>query len=63
MQRFLQSKKVHNAQRLLMGAWLEILDVTHAILVCGDDRFTLCADDYESSLAAYGSRSPDIRER
>ncbi len=30
---------------LLMGTWLEILDVAHVIL-CGDDRFIVCADDH-----------------
>ena len=36
---------------LLMGTWLEILDVAHVIL-CGDDRFILCADDHLSSSFA-----------
>ena len=30
---------------LRMGTWLEILDITRVIL-CGDDRFILCADDH-----------------
>ena len=50
---------VHNAQRgaecayicLLMGTWLEILDVARVIL-CGDDRFILCADDHLSASFA-----------
>ena len=33
---------------LLMGTWLEILDIPHVIL-CGDDRFILCADDHLSA--------------
>ena len=36
---------------LLMGTWLEILDITHVIL-CGDDRFILCADDHLSASFA-----------
>ena len=36
---------------LLMGTWLEILDITHAIL-CGYDRFILCADDNLSASFA-----------
>ena len=36
---------------LLMGAWLEILDIPHVIL-CGDDRFILCADDHISASFA-----------
>ena len=35
----------------LMGTWLEILDVAHVIL-CGDDRFILCADDHLSASFA-----------
>ena len=34
---------------LLVGAWLEILDVAPAIL-CGDDRFIICADDQFSAM-------------
>ena len=30
---------------LLVGAWLDILDSAHVIM-CGDDRFILCADDH-----------------
>ena len=36
---------------LLMGTWLAILDITHVIL-CGDDRFILCADDHLSASFA-----------
>ena len=36
---------------LLMGTWLEILDVAHVIM-CGDDRFILCADDHHSASFA-----------
>ena len=36
---------------LLVGTWLEILDITHVIL-CGDDRFILCADDHLSASFA-----------
>ena len=36
---------------LLMGTWLDILDVAHVIL-CGDDRFILCADDHLSASVA-----------
>ena len=36
---------------LLMGTWLEILDVAHVIL-CGDDRLILCADDHLSASFA-----------
>ena len=36
---------------LLMGTWLEILDIPHVIL-CGDDRFILCADDHLSASFA-----------
>ena len=36
---------------LFMGTWLEILDITHVIL-CGDDRFILCADDHLSASFA-----------
>ena len=36
---------------ILMGTWLEILDVAHVIL-CGDDRFILCADDHLSASFA-----------
>ena len=36
---------------LLMGTWLEILDIPHVIL-CGDDRFILCADDHISASFA-----------
>ena len=42
---------------LLVGTWLEILDIIHVILR-GDDRFILCADDHLSasfaSLCALG---------
>ena len=34
--------------RLLVGTWLEILDIPHVIL-CGDDRFIICADDHLSA--------------
>ena len=37
---------------LIMGTWLEILDITHVIL-CGDDRFILCAGDHLSASFAY----------
>ena len=36
---------------LLMETWLEILDVAHVIL-CGDDRLIICADDYLSASFA-----------
>ena len=36
---------------LLVGTWLDILDVAHVIL-CGDDRFILCADDHLSASFA-----------
>ena len=36
---------------LLMGTWLEILDIPHVIL-CGDDRFINCADDHISASFA-----------
>ena len=36
---------------LLMGTWLEILDIIHVIL-CRDDRFILCADDHLSASFA-----------
>ena len=36
---------------LLMGTWLEILDIPRVIL-CGDDRFILCADDHLSASFA-----------
>ena len=36
---------------LLIGTWLEILDITHVIL-CGDDRFISCADDHLSASFA-----------
>ena len=37
---------------LLMGTWLDILDVAHVIL-CGDDRFDiLCGDDHLSASFA-----------
>ena len=36
---------------LLVGTWLEILDITHVIL-CGDDRFILCTDDHLSASFA-----------
>ena len=36
---------------LLMGTWLEILDVAHVIL-CGDDRFIMCTDDHLSACFA-----------
>ena len=47
---------LHNLEQnacmcLLMGTWLEILDITHVIL-CGDDRFILCADDHLSASFA-----------
>ena len=43
---------IHNVEQharvcLLMGTLLEILDIPHVIL-CGDDRFILCADDHLS---------------
>ena len=42
----------HNARIcLLMGTWLDILDVARVIL-CGDDRFILCADDHLSASFA-----------
>ena len=34
--------------RLLVGTWLEILNIPHVIL-CGDDRFIICADDHLSA--------------
>ena len=48
---------MHNVEHnrricLLMGTWLEILDITHVIL-CGDDRFILCADDHFSASFAF----------
>ena len=43
-------KVVQNAHIcLLMGTWLEILDITHVIL-CGD--FIICADDHLSASFA-----------
>ena len=36
---------------LLVGTWLEILDIPHAIL-CGDDRFVICSDDHLSASFA-----------
>ena len=36
---------------LLMGTWLEILDIPHVIL-CGDERFILCTDDHLSASFA-----------
>ena len=36
---------------LLVGAWVEILDVVPSIL-CGADRFFLCADDHISASFA-----------
>ena len=36
---------------LLMGTWMEILDVIHVILY-GDDRFILCADGHLSASFA-----------
>ena len=36
---------------LLMGTWLEILDITH-VIPRGDDRFILCADDHLSASFA-----------
>ena len=36
---------------LLMGTWLEILDVARVIL-CGDDRFIICADGHLSASLA-----------
>ena len=36
---------------LLMGTWLEILDIIDVIL-CGDDRFILCADCHLSASFA-----------
>ena len=48
---------------LLMGRWLEILDVAH-VIVCGDDRFILCADDHLSasfaSLYAIGQTAKQL---
>ncbi len=35
---------------LLMGTWLEILDLARVIL-CADDRFILCADDHLSAAS------------
>ena len=40
---------------LLMGTWLEIRDVAHVIL-CGDDRFILCADDHLSQACIQSDR-------
>ena len=37
---------------LLMGTWLEILDITTHVILCGDDRFILCADDHRSASFA-----------
>ena len=46
--------------RLLVGTWLEILDIPHVIL-CGDDRFIICADDHLSAnfacMYAIGQRA------
>ena len=36
---------------LLVGTWLEILDIPHVIL-CGDDRFNICTDDHLSASFA-----------
>ena len=36
---------------LLVGTWLEILDIPHVIL-CGDDRFVICSDDHLSASFA-----------
>ena len=36
---------------LRMGTWLEILNIPRVIL-CGDDRFILCADDHLSASFA-----------
>ena len=36
---------------LLIGTWLEILDIPRVIL-CGDDRFILCAADHISASVA-----------
>ena len=36
---------------LIMGTWLDILDITHVILY-GDDRFILCSDDHLSASFA-----------
>ena len=36
---------------LIVGTWLEILDITHVILY-GDDRFILCSDDHLSASFA-----------
>ena len=36
---------------LLVGTWLEILDITHVILY-GDDRFIICSDDHLSASFA-----------
>ena len=48
---------------LLIGTWLEILDVPRVIL-CGDDRFILWADDHLSASFArlYAIREVIIRE-
>ena len=37
--------------RLLVGTWLEILDIPHVILY-GDDRFVICSDDHLSASFA-----------
>ena len=37
---------------LLVGTWLEIFDIIHVIL-CGDDRFNLCADPSASFANLY----------
>ncbi len=36
---------------ILMGTWLDILDIIN-VLLCGDDRFILCADDHLSASFA-----------
>ena len=47
---------LHNVEQnaricLLVGTWLDIFDITHVIL-CGDDRFILCAADHLSASFA-----------
>ena len=50
---------------LLVGTWLDILDVAHGIVIlCGDDRFILCVDDHISasfaSLYAIGQMAKQL---
>ena len=51
---------------LLMGTWLDILDVAHVIL-CGDDHVILCADDHLpasfASLYAIGQMAKQFRTK